>query len=304
MSVDEAGNEQGAKAHMHIPLSTQWARVELDPAAKIALRIPGRPGSKARSPDGIALRLWMWGQRMVSSAFATLSPEEAELAAMRERVTILCDICIAVKLRTTAYDTSIALAVVVDKYFPQKAVFDSRRWDGALAQQFWSRGQDPAGQRPYYTVWHELAEPALFSAMHAIPDTTKRRSVERYLRNYMRREIERDLLGGITSDQKEMQIVDAIDADHEARDWDSDGDLTLAQVVTEAHIREREGQDLAERIAGLRALLTPREQAVFDLIRDGMSYSEIAERLGIKEGAVRGRWHRIKRKLEERVNPA
>jgi DNA-directed RNA polymerase specialized sigma24 family protein len=139
--------------------------------------------------------------------------------------------------------------------------------------------------------------------MHAIPDTTKRRDVERYLRKYMRREIERDLLGGFTSDQKEMQNVDAVHVDNGAKDLGLDDDLTLAQIATEAHVWEWKAQDNRDLIGELRALLSPHQQAVLDLRLEGIGWTQIAMRLGTTSGAARATWDRIKRKLNNSPYP-
>jgi two-component system nitrate/nitrite response regulator NarL len=75
------------------------------------------------------------------------------------------------------------------------------------------------------------------------------------------------------------------------------GELVAPSEVT-AHLADRVRRLVAETPSAVSTdLLTPRESEILDLIREGLSNKQIAQRLSIQLQTVKNHVHKILRKL-------
>ena len=72
-------------------------------------------------------------------------------------------------------------------------------------------------------------------------------------------------------------------------------------TVLEEVFREEEKQEARQEVARLFEVATADQREVLQLLRNGLSTSEIAEKLGIKDSAVRMRLHFLRKRFNRKA---
>jgi hypothetical protein len=211
-------------------------------------------------------------------------------------------------LRVEEYKDIEAAKRLAAKYFPRKALFQDDRWTGLrpffLARILETDETDmvETDKKDWDTVWNEISVSALFlvltiqrpenATLVGIPFHRRDRdwqkqhtSIWHWLRNELRKEIERDLLYGATSDSSGHRNVENIIVS-ETQDDSLPGSAEIeAQIIQELSI-------LPERIDTIRGLSEALEPLNIDTLPglskalDSLNLSEPFDSLNLNDRLV------------------
>jgi hypothetical protein len=175
-----------------------------------------------------------------------------------------------------------ALERLVYKWFTPGKLFHHERW-AVTSDRFFERIAPDVGQR---RAWENLVIPALFIAMRASEfEEIALSNLYKFLRSELRREVEKDLLGGKTSDAySEMPLSDDAACDE----------------IEAAYRADVAGSSYADIVRQFVEELTPVQLWILTA-EEGQDES-IAAELGIGRSAVRARRCRLLKKLQTRAS--
>ncbi|MGA2821653.1 MAG: hypothetical protein ABSF61_13515 [Anaerolineales bacterium] len=227
----------------------------------------------------IALPLEM--SRLASVFTEVLRPLAQELASTFGPDTLLGDIAGVMNGGEESVEAGRRLS---RKWFSRGRLFATQRWE-LLADLFLMRLEDKGPK----TAWEELAIPSMMLAFNRIrkgdwEPTAREAGLSLFdcffdiLRREVRREIERDLLGGSTLDQKTG---------------------TELPIDEETENLQAESNEELEALENLMRSMDPEVLEIL-MVERGKD-REVAHALGISQDALRARRHRLVKTLRKKL---
>ena len=247
-----------------------------------------------------------------------LTPEQAQAQINLERYDAFLRLHYLIKHPDfdSSVDLTAALHAFVENYFPRGKVLHDERWQRLSGRVFGRSDEDH--YRDFGTLWHNLAQPALLMACRSVPDDLKMQDLFAYLRRYMRRTIEHDLLDGQTLDKRATtDVIPFADAGRrgldgaEEDDWeDSYGDQEdeVAANLRRDPLRKpgrtpstdaTNAIDLVILLESFIGSIKVGDARLLTLNWEGFTSQEIASELGTTPGNVRTRLSRLRKRYAQ-----